>query len=202
MMNAHPWHVSVLVRACKEEKMLPQCLRSIKSAALFLSRLATVDIVLAVDAAAERTRALGELLLAGRGVVVATSVETGDRSRSLAARLALERYSGPLDRCWLTSTDAEICVPITWLRDQIGLAQRGAEAVAGTVALGSGNESQSHLGVRADIYLKAGGSMPVTSAGNHDLWNRLREIGAKRVSLNHALPLAKRLLAAQISPSV
>jgi hypothetical protein len=186
-MNAQPWHVSVLVRASKEEKMLPQCLRAIKSAALFLSRLATVDIVLAVDESAERTQALGELLLAGRGVVVCTDAELGQRARSLAARVALERYAGPLDRCWLAYMDAGTCVPITWLRDQIGLAQRGVEAIAGTISPISqgGGEHEAHLGVRADIYLKTGGWMPV-AAGNCDLWSRLREIGAKRVSLNHA----------------
>jgi glycosyltransferase involved in cell wall biosynthesis len=208
-MNGSPWHVSVLIPACNEEDLLPRCLRSIMGASLFISRIATVDIVLAVDQSTDRTRLLGEKLLRGLGIVVCTEDGIVGQARAEAARVALERYAGPLQRCWLANTDADSCVPITWLRDQLGLAQRGVEAIAGTVAVDNfhahgplaeerfeqtysvgtdGAHTHVHganLGVRADVYLKAGGWQAIATAEDHDLWNRLREIGARRVSVNH-----------------
>jgi hypothetical protein len=209
-MKAPAWHVCVVVPACNEQDLLPRCLFSIKAAASLLACIATVDIVLAVDQSTDRTRTLGNGILGdGRGIVVCTDAGIVGRARFVATRIALRRYQGPLNRCWLANTDADSVVPSTWLRDQLDLANRGIEAIAGTVEVDSfcehgplaesrfrrsyciqpdGSHTHVHganLGVRADLYLRAGGWNHIATAEDHDLWNRLGQIGAKRISVNH-----------------
>jgi hypothetical protein len=43
----------------------------------------------------------------------------------------------------------------------------------------------ANLGVRADAYLRAGGWQSLATAEDHDLWNRLLEIGSSRRSIGH-----------------
>lgn len=208
-MKISPWHVCILVPACNEQDLLPRCLLSIKRATSLLPDLATFDVVLVVDRSTDRTRALGEDILSGHGTVVCSSAGVVGRARAIAARSALARYRGSLDRCWLANTDADSHVPPTWLRDQLDLADRGIEAIAGTIDVDNFHEhgplvesrfrhtyyiepdgSHSHVhgtnfGVRADLYIGAGGWSDIATAEDHDLWNRLGAIGAKRISVNH-----------------
>lgn len=207
------WHIAVLIPACNEENLLPRCLDSVKSACSFVSDWASVDIVLAVDQSTDLTREIGEQILSANGnnhgVVIAAEAGVVGRTRALAAQAALARYRGPLDRCWLANTDADSHVPVTWLRDQLDLARRGAQAIAGTIDVDDFTEHASfveerfrrsyhifadgthphvhgaNFGVRADMYVEAGGWGNIPTAEDHDLWNRLGKLGARRVSVNH-----------------
>jgi len=212
-MMKRRWHIPVLIPACNEESLLPRCLDSVKSACSLVSDWASVDIVLAVDQSTDLTRDIGERILNANGnnhgIVVSTDAGIVGRARALAAQVALERYRGRLDRCWLANTDADSYVPATWLRDQLDLAQRGVHAIAGTIDVddftghasfveqrfrrsyhifADGSHPHVHganLGVRGDIYVEAGGWGNITTAEDHDLWNRLGKLGARRVSVNH-----------------
>ncbi len=209
-MNTRSWHVCVLIPACNEEHLLPRCLFSVKAAACYVVPVASVDIILAVDHSTDQTRLLGERILIGCGTVVCTSGAIVGRARAAAARTALQRYRGPLNLCWLANTDADSRVPLTWLNDQLALADRGVEAITGTIEVDSfcehgplvegrfrrsysirqdGSHSHVHganFGVRADVYVRAGGCTEITTAEDHDLWNRLAQIGARRVSVSHS----------------
>jgi cellulose synthase/poly-beta-1,6-N-acetylglucosamine synthase-like glycosyltransferase len=202
------WHVSVLIPARNEEELLPRCLNSVMEACAPLPTETTVDIVVAVDSSTDRTQEIAERMLSGCGAVVSTKAGIVGWTRALAARIALDRYGGQRRRCWLANTDADSCVPAGWLSEQLALAANNVEAVAGTVEVDSfdghnasvpqrfretylvrrdGSHSHVHganFGVRADAYLRAGGWRKIATAEDHDLWNRLAEVGARRQSVS------------------
>jgi glycosyltransferase involved in cell wall biosynthesis len=207
-MTKPPWHVCVLIPACNEEKLLPRCLNSVKAALSSLSGNMTVDIVVVVDNSTDRTREIAQRVIYGHGVVVCTQAGIVGRARALAARIALERYGGPRYSCWLANTDADTSVPASWLSEQLILASEDIEAIAGTVDVDSFEEHDhgvergfrrtylfhhdgshphvhgANLGVRADAYLRAGGWSDISTAEDHDLWNRLARVGARRMSVS------------------
>ncbi len=206
-MSGPSWHVCVLVPARDEEEHLPRCLQSILAACSALPSESSYDIVVAVDRSTDRTLAIAESILEERGTVVSLQAGVVGRARALAVQLALKRYGGPLNRCWLANTDADCCVPEAWLVDQVAMAKKGVEAVAGTVDVDSFTEhgpgvaalfrstyaifpdgSHPHvhganLGVRADVYERAGGWADLRTAEDHDLWSRLAESGCRRISI-------------------
>ena len=201
-----PWHVAILIPARNEEELLPRCLRSVSIARSLLAPHVTSDIVIAVDSSTDRTGEIAERMVRGQGIVVRTEAGVVGRARALAAKAALARYRGPRNSFWLANTDADCSVPPNWLNDQLTLAAEDVEAVAGTVDVDTFDEHDpvvearfrasywihpngshphvhgANLGVRADAYLRAGGWRDIATAEDHDLWNRLLAVGARRVS--------------------
>ena len=159
------------------------------------------------DASSDETRAVAERILSGDGVVVSATEGMVGKARSLAAKTAFTRYKGPAYLHWLANTDADCCVPDTWLLDQLAIAEMNVQAIAGIVSVDSFGEHKpevaerfhtsyvihpdgthqhvhgANLGVRADAYLLAGGWSALHTAEDHDLWNRLHTIGSLRASL-------------------
>lgn len=203
------WHMAVLIPASNEEDLLARCLDSVKQASLAVLPQASLDIILVADRSTDRTREIGERLLRGFGDVVETDAGVVGNARARAAQKALGRYGGARELCWLCNTDADSFVPPTWLRDQLVLARQGIHAVAGTICVDSFDEhlplvrdrfretyliapdgSHTHvhganLGVRADFYLRAGGWRALSTAEDHDLWDRLETAGARRITVSH-----------------
>jgi glycosyltransferase involved in cell wall biosynthesis len=203
------WHIAVLIPASNEEDLISRCLNSVKESGSAIQNFASIDIVLAVDHSTDRTKAIGEKMLANSGIVIETNGGVVGEARAIAAQVALARYHGPPEYCWLVNTDADSFVPAAWLRHHLELAEQGAHAVAGTVGVDSfaehapfveqrfrtsylispdGSHRHVHgtnLGIRADWYLRAGGWRALATAEDHDLWNRLGALGAKRVSVSH-----------------
>jgi hypothetical protein len=166
----------------------------------------TADIVVVCDSSTDRTFRIAEEMLSECGAVVTTEAGVVGHARALAAQVALQRYSGQTRCCWLANTDADCCVPKTWLLDQLLLAEQGLETIAGIVDVDSfeeheiGTELQfrnryiihqdgshphvhgANLGVRADVYLRSGGWKGLASAEDHDLWNRLIKTAGRRIS--------------------
>jgi glycosyltransferase involved in cell wall biosynthesis len=199
-------HIAVLIPARNEEVLLPRCLESVLVAGCALPPEVTFDVVVAIDSSTDGSREIAEALVSGFGKVVSTEARSVGSARALAAAIALKRYRGPLDRCWLANTDADCQVPATWLCDQWLFAEDGAEAVAGTVDVDSFEEHDpgveelfrntylihadgshphihgANLGVRADTYLRAGGWAHRTTAEDHDLWGRLLREGSRTIS--------------------
>jgi glycosyltransferase involved in cell wall biosynthesis len=206
-MNHERWHVGVLIPARNEEELLPRCLRSVLAACSFLPADVTFDIVVAADCSTDRTALIAKNMLDKSGTVVSTQAGRVGSARALAAQMMLERHAGPLDRCWLANTDADCCVPLTWVNEQLSLAAEGIAAIAGTVEVDSfaehsaqvgarfrtsysiypdGSHPHVHganLGVRADAYARAGGWSRHATAEDHDLWQRLRREGTRCVSV-------------------
>lgn len=203
------WHVSVLIPACNEELLLPRCLDSVLRACRALPPKVTCEIIVAVDSSTDRTREIAEQMLAINGIVVCLEAGIVGGARAAAAEAAFEGYRGPLDRHWLAHTDADSEVPSDWLLKQLELAESGVGAVAGTVDVDSFaehnylvargfresyriNSDGSHphvhganLGVRADLYHVAGGWKELSTAEDHDLWNRIKEADPSCQSCSH-----------------
>jgi len=200
------WHVSVLIPAHNEELLLPRCLLSVQRARLRLPKDVTSDVIVVDDASSDRTRFIAESILRGQGAVISATEGVVGSARSLAARTAFSRHQGPAHLHWLANTDADCCVPESWLLDQIAIAETNVQAIAGIVSVDNFDEHQpevaerfrssylifadgthphvhgANLGVRADAYLRAGGWGSLSTAEDHDLWNRLQRTGSLRVS--------------------
>jgi Glycosyl transferase family 2 len=204
--HGRSWHISVLVPARNEELLLPRCLLSIQRARMRLPLDVTSDVIVVDDGSSDSTRALAERMLQNRGIVVSTVDGIVGKARSLAAETAIARYTGPAHLHWLANTDADCCVPETWLLDQLSIAATNVEAIAGIVDVDSFSEHGpevadrfhasylihpdgthphvhgANFGVRADAYLRAGGWSPLPTAEDHDLWKRLDNAGSLRAS--------------------
>ena len=123
------------------------------------------------------------------------------------ARAAANHGDVAYAKTWLATTDADSKVPREWLREQVALANRGVDAVAGTIRVvdwdgysadraraferfyaprGRSDEHQhehaTNLGVRADAYESAGGFSHLETGEDHALWSALRRAGRKMVS--------------------
>jgi glycosyltransferase involved in cell wall biosynthesis len=204
-----PWHVSVLIPARNEEKLLPRCLRSIFTSLALLPSSVTTDVIVVCDRSTDLTYQIAKETTKGRGL--ALSIESGvvGTARAMAAETAMRRYKGPWNRLWLANTDADCAVAETWIVEQLLLAGQNEEVVAGTVEVDSFEEhgpevierfrasylvrsdgSHPHihganLGIRGDVYRKAGGWRDLETAEDHDLWKRLIEVGARTISVDH-----------------
>jgi cellulose synthase/poly-beta-1,6-N-acetylglucosamine synthase-like glycosyltransferase len=205
-MRRDRWHISVLIPARNEEHLLPRCLFSIQQARRSLPVSVTSDVIVVSDCSQDRTRKVAEEILKESGLVLETTSGIVGSARAMAAAAAVERYRGPLDRCWLANTDADCEVPKNWLVSHLDFAERGFKAVAGIIDVDSfvehrqcveerfrltyliradGSHPHVHganMGVRADAYLAIGGWSHMTSAEDHDLWSRLDHEGHMRVS--------------------
>ena len=199
-------HIAVLVPARDEEALLPRCLRSIEIARRALPAGVTSDVIVVSDRSLDRTCAIAKELLGASGL--ATQIEAGrvGVARAVAAALAATRFEGAPLRCWLANTDADCEVPHTWLVDQLELAGRGVEGVTGVVDVddfaehgplvparfrssylvhADGTHPHVHganFGVTLDAYTRAGGWAALAHAEDHDLWRRLRDVGAALVA--------------------
>lgn len=115
-----------------------------------------------------------------------------------AASTSPQPADDPLARTWLLTTDADTTVLPEWVVTHLRLARAGAVGVAGMVAVDSFADHPAHverlhrsryvihadgshphvhganLGFRADAYLAVGGWRSLTTAEDHDLWDRLR----------------------------
>ncbi len=200
------WHVGVVIPARNEEELLPRCLRSILAAKAHLGNTATTDIVVVADGSVDRTMQIASRMLRSHGTVLKTETGVVGAARAAGAALLLEKYKGLRERCWIANTDADCIVPPDWLARQLQIASKGTEAIAGTVTIDSfaehgpevparfsatylisadGSHPHVHganLGVRADVYLLAGGWRNLTTGEDHDLWGRLTRIGAAKKS--------------------
>jgi glycosyltransferase involved in cell wall biosynthesis len=208
-MSFDPWHVSVLIPARNEEKLLPRCLQSIYASLSLLPHTVTTDVIVVADCSTDLTYQIAEEMTRGRGIAITIESGVVGKARAIAAEMAMQRYAGPWNRLWLANTDADCVVPDTWVVEQLLLAGDNAEVVAGTVDVDSfeehgpevlerfrasyligsdGTHSHIHganLGVRGDVYRKAGGWQELETAEDHDLWSRLVKIGAHRVAVDH-----------------
>ncbi|MGI4827640.1 MAG: glycosyltransferase [Janthinobacterium lividum] len=195
----------MLIPARNAEALLPRCLRSVQRARRAVRHQVTTDLVVVADSSTDRTEQIAREMIGTSGCLVRTTAGVVGSARALAARLAICRYHGPLETCWLANTDADCVVPEDWLSLQLSLAQRGHSAVAGIVDVDSYEEHMpmvqqmfcrsyllhsdgihphvhgANLGVRADAYLRAGGWAHKATAEDHDLWQRLQRAGERRL---------------------
>jgi glycosyltransferase involved in cell wall biosynthesis len=199
--------IGIVVPAHDEQHLLPACLSSLRVAARHPAlRAVEVHLVVVLDACSDDSGALapGAVEVQARNVGVA-------RAAGFDAVLAREAGRAP-GELWLATTDADSTVPGDWLAEQLRLAARGAEVVAGTVrvkdwveqppavrhrfertygAPGPGHRHVhgANLGMSASAYLDAGGVPPLALAEDQALVDALR-LRARRLVSTGRIPVA------------
>ena len=189
----------MVVPAHDEQDLLPVCLASLRRAARPLRGLG-VHLVVVADRCRDRT---AEAARRGGAAVVTIDAQRAGAARAAGIREVLRRTSH-LDpaEVWLATTDADSIVPPCWLREQARYANRGWDAVAGTIRVadwsgrhpgarslfrrrygrGTGPHPHVHganLGFRAAAYLRAGGFPDVTTGEDRALVAALDAAGSR-----------------------
>lgn len=198
--------VGVVVPAHDEQALLPACLASLRVAAAHPAlRHVQVHVVPVLDACSDDT---GEL---APGALEVSAYNVGV-ARAAGFAEVLRRESGrPPGELWLATTDADSVVPADWLVEQLCLADRGVDVVAGTVRVedwsqqpavvrdrfartyGVPGEGHLHvhganLGLSASAYLEAGGVPPLALAEDQALVDVLRS-RARRLVATGRIPV-------------
>jgi glycosyltransferase involved in cell wall biosynthesis len=201
--------VAVVIPVHNEEQLLPRALAAARTAADALQAQrpnTAVTILVALDSCTDGSAAAASHVAAGDRRIsplrvtfrsVGGSRRAGIRAALLASSEKGLPYASP--GLWLANTDADSCVPKNWLLSQLDLADRGADAVLGTVepdpestdgellrrwhARHPLGEDHAHvhganLGVRASAYVLAGGFPRLRSHEDRTLVDRLRRNGA------------------------
>jgi glycosyltransferase involved in cell wall biosynthesis len=191
--------LGVVVPAHNEEDLLPSCLASLHRAARAV-RGTPVYLVVVADASRDQT---DQVARRGGAAVVTTDARSVGAARAAGVREVLRRtaHLDPAD-VWLATTDADTLVPPCWLRDQARYANRGWDAVAGTIRVadwsgrhpgarslfrrrysgGTGPHPHVHganLGFRAAAYLRAGGFSDVPTGEDRALVAALDAVGSR-----------------------
>lgn len=191
-MRAEITRIGVVVPAHNEERLLSGCLTALRAAARSVSVPVTIVVVLddCTDASREVCRQCG----VDSREIIARNVGT---ARAVGFQTLVGDEPDPAG-LWLASTDADSQVEPTWLRQQIDLAREGADVVLGVVRLDhdstapelrqafdadyqkhlfdDGNHSHVHganLGLRASVYLRAGGFPHIPNHEDQRLVHRL-----------------------------
>ena len=191
-MNSQIRRVGVVVPAHNEARLLTDCLHALQTAARLAALPVTILVVLddCSDASRHRCQELGvnSLTINARNVGAA---------RAAGFQALIGDDTDPTG-IWLASTDADTQVEPTWLCHQLDLARDGADVVLGVVRLHSdtastelrqafdlhyqkqlfpdGSHNHVHganLGIRASVYLQAGGFPPTANHEDRRLIQRL-----------------------------
>lgn len=203
--------VAAIIPVHNEEIHLPRALAAVSAAADALQHSqpdTDVAIVVVLDACTDGSGAVAARFAAADRRITLLPVGFRSVGRSRRAGINLLLAGGLPDRAgagrvWLANTDADSCVPENWLLGQVELADRGADAVLGTVepdpvgmdgellrrwhARHPLGEDHPHVhganfGVRASAYLRAGGFPRQRSQEDRALALRLRRHGYRIAS--------------------
>ncbi|WP_265522868.1 glycosyltransferase [Oerskovia flava] len=207
-MSAVARAVGVVVPVHDEEELLPRCLTAL-DVAVRTARAAdpglVVEVVLVLDACTDRSAQI--VSDAGFATLpVTVDARTVGVARATGVRAALARLAArgvEPGGVWVASTDADSAVPPHWLTHQLDLAREGADVVVGTVrpdpadltprqraawaathtlGVANGHVHGANLGMRADVYLDAGGYPPVPEHEDVELVAATRRRGARLVA--------------------
>lgn len=192
-------HVVVVVPAHDEEQLLGGCLVALEVAVARARREGfACDARVVLDACSDGSALIAQAHSFAIDRVSAARVGAA-RGSGVAAGLAALGEIDP-HAVWIANTDADSRVPANWIVRQCLLAERGADVVLGTVrpdfadlsarhrrhwlhthvrGRPPGNVHGANLGIRADVYLAAGGFEPVREHEDIELVARARRAGAR-----------------------
>lgn len=142
--------------------------------------------------------------------VLTVELGTAGAARHMACATALRHAAAggvAPDAIWIATTDGDSTVPPNWFVQHDAWERRGAHGVAGLVdlapddALSAATRSQwrtfveragighghphvhgANLGMRADLWLAAGGFDHLAVGEDHELWRRARALGAPLIA--------------------
>lgn len=187
--------IGVVVPAQDEETRVRRCIEALSRAARAVSVPVTILVVL--DDCGDRTEQICRSFPVD---VLAVKARAVGVARHAGITTLLSSVMDPAT-IWISNTDADSVVPVTWLRNQLELASSGADVVVGTVGLfdeesqlGRGFRAMYSLGVchgaghahvhganfafRGSAYLNVGGFPPLAVHEDRSLLQRLESSGA------------------------
>ncbi|MBB2900523.1 glycosyltransferase involved in cell wall biosynthesis [Kineococcus radiotolerans] len=194
--------VVVVVPARDEAATIGRCVASVLAAAAECP--VPVDLVVVADACRDDTAALAAA--AGARVVTSRAGSAGAaRARGVEAALAAVP-AGEAATTWIACTDGDSTVAPGWLAHHLRCADAGVDLLLGTVRLagpperhrrwredyeratwtggtssGHGHVHGANLGVRASVYLAAGGFPSAPAHEDRALAERVRALRGARV---------------------
>jgi glycosyltransferase involved in cell wall biosynthesis len=206
-------HIAVVVPVHNEEQLLGRCLRRLRRAMDVLRARAphcSVHLVVVLDRCTDRSAKIAGHAARADARITVLAGDFGSvgaaRAAGVSAALAADGGSNATDQVWVASTDADTLVPQDWLISFARLANAGADAVAGTVEpeaaslapgllnawrnkyAGQEPETRVHganLGVRASVYLGAGGFPPFAEHEDVRLVEAIRSLGGTVLPAAH-----------------
>ena len=194
--------MEVVVPARNEERRLTRCLRALDVSRQHLhADCCDVRVALVLDRCTDRTAALAA---DWPGVDVVTS----DHGRVGAARAvgvahALHTAGGEPSQTWIACTDADSTVPEDWLPTHLRHGRQGVDLLLGTVypdpteipdvhrsrwharhdlVDGHRHVHGANLGIRGDVYLRAGGFPDIAVHEDVLLARSVGDLGGRVVS--------------------
>jgi hypothetical protein len=198
--------VLIVVPAHDEELLLPACLASLRRAAGHAA-LAGIPVRIAVvlDRCSDRSAELAAPLLRSNDLLLEQQDGNVGVARRVGTRALIAAESGrPGSAIWIATTDADSRVPADWLARQVALADAGADAIAGTIAVDDWHEQPratrdlflaryasdlgpaahghvhgANLGVRGSTYEEIGGLAGLPLAEDRALVDALEAHGAR-----------------------
>lgn len=195
-------HIAVVIPAMNEDQTIGECLDSIYVAINDLRSSTRRNFVVSVVVVLDSCTDASSVIAAQFDDLTAVTVDFANvgRSRAEGIRVALDQLRSPRSATWIANTDADSVVPVSWLTNQIGLADAGTDVLLGTVeplatdlteaqsmawhethphGRAVGHVHGANLGVRASAYLRVGGFAPQEEHEDADLVERLRNISAE-----------------------
>lgn len=201
--------IAIVIPARDEEQLIERTLVSVRAAIEKAEHSwgeagPLVSVVVAADRCTDRT---ADIARSFDGVdVIELSAANVGRARASGVHHALTRINEPLAKVWVANTDADSVVPLNWLTVQADLARRRAGMMIGTVRPdfadltplqiqawraghtpdhANGHVHGANLGVRADLYLAAGGFPEYAEHEDVELAGHVQRLGARVVASNH-----------------
>jgi cellulose synthase/poly-beta-1,6-N-acetylglucosamine synthase-like glycosyltransferase len=201
--------VGVVVPARNESELLPGCLERLTVAA------GAVDVPVRIVVVLDDCTDDSGRICAQRGIqtfqICARNVGLA-RATGFNGLIGHEAWPSSV---WLATTDADTLVDPTWIRDQLQLASSGTDVVIGVVRLRhdgilaerrlaheaayarlfAGDDSHRHvhganLGIRASVYLRAGGFQPLTNHEDRHLVQRLQNLDGVTIVTSRSISVA------------
>jgi hypothetical protein len=206
--------IGVVVPACNEEVLLPNCLDALTCARQAVE-IPCLAVVVLDDCQDGSAAAVGSR--EGFQTVELQARNVG-RARAAGFEAVLQwAETTPPERVWLASTDADSTVPPDWLQVQLEYANQGFEAVLGTVQVADWSERSprvaqefteryqarddhphvhgANMGMTAAAYLGAGGVPPLALSEDHGLAQSLagaRLVRTGRIPVTTSSRIASR----------
>jgi len=194
--------VAVVVPVHNEAELLDDCLAALTAAIAHARRThpgVLISTVVVLDACTDDSAQIAQSWPVRALVIDARKVGTA-RRLGVAAAVAELRSS---DDVWISTTDGDSVVPVTWLSHQLDLRAAGADVVLGTVRPDfadltvahaenwlathprghpAGNVHGANLGLRADLYVAAGKFADLDQHEDVELVRAARALGARVVA--------------------
>ncbi len=195
--------VAVAIPAHDEEALIGRCLSSVTRAVRHAREREpglVVSVVVVLDACRDATAEVARRWPVETVEISARRVGT---ARRIGVAHALSALDARPEDSWIAMTDADTVVPLDWITHQLDLADAGADLVLGTVrpdfadlsarhsaywrathhrGLPAGNVHGANLGVRASVYLAAGGIPDLDEHEDVALVRAARAIGARELA--------------------